>query len=117
MAESQAELRMSVGMDVPQVGFDQQVAQTDAPDPEGMRIFSLTGSAKIMRESLSRSLSARAQELDLDADPPQRAVCCKQCGRTERISVYGSVVHHLQTWGRWCLTSMNDLEPPDPTSY
>jgi hypothetical protein len=103
---------MSVGMDVPQVGFNQQVAQTDPDDPEGMRIFSLTGSAEIMREGLSRNLSARTQELDLDANPPQRAVCRNQGGRAECISVYGSVVHHLQTWERWCLTPMNDLEPP-----
>jgi hypothetical protein len=90
---------MSVGMDVPQVGFNQQVAQMSAANLEGMRIISLTGSAKIMRESLSRNLSARAQELDLDADTPQRAVCRNQGGRGECISVYGSVVHHLQTWG------------------
>jgi hypothetical protein len=91
---------MSVGMNVPQVGFNQQVSQTNAADPEGMRIFSLTGSAKIMREGLSSNLSARAQELNLDTDPPQRAVCRNQGGRAECISVYGSVVHHLQTWGR-----------------
>ena len=29
--------------------------------------------------------SARTQELDLDANAPQRAVCCNQSGRTERI--------------------------------
>ncbi len=115
MAGSQADLRVPVGMDMPQVGFDQQVAQTNAADPEGVRILSLAGSAKIMREDLSRNLSARAQELDLDADPAQRAVCRDQGRRAELISDYGSVVHHLQTWGRWCLTSMNDLEPPCPT--
>jgi hypothetical protein len=65
-------------MDMPQVSFNQQIAQTDAAEPEGMRIFSLTGSAKIIRKGLSRDLSAWAQELNLDADPLQRAVCRDQ---------------------------------------
>ncbi len=66
---------MSIRVDVPQVGFDQQVAQTNAADPEGMRIFSLAGSAKINRKGLGSGPCARTQKLDLDADPPQRAVC------------------------------------------
>jgi hypothetical protein len=47
-------------MDVPQVGFDQQVAQTGAADLEGMWIFSLTGSTKISRKGLGCSPGSQA---------------------------------------------------------
>jgi hypothetical protein len=47
-------------MSMPQVGFNEQVAQTNPDDPKRVRILSLAGSAKIMRKGLSRNLSAWA---------------------------------------------------------
>jgi hypothetical protein len=99
---------MSVRMDVPQVGFDQQVAKRGAADLKGVRIFSLTGAAKIIGQGLGGSPGMRPQELDLNPYPPQRAVSGNQNDRAERVSLNGNVVHHFQTWGRWRLTSMND---------
>ncbi len=93
-AQPQTELRMPVGMDVPQVGFDQQVAKMGAGDLKGMRIDCFTGATQIMRKRLGRNPSARAQEFDLDTDAPQRAVCCKQRRRAERLRRDGNVVHH-----------------------
>jgi tRNA(Met) C34 N-acetyltransferase TmcA len=61
---------MPVGMNVPQVGFDQKVAKTGAGDLKGMRIDRFTGSPQVMSKGLGRNLSAWAQELDLDTDAP-----------------------------------------------
>jgi hypothetical protein len=80
-------------MDVPQVGFDQQVAKRGAADLKGVWIVSLTGAAKIIGKSLGCDTRTRAQELDLNPHTPQGAVSSSQLGQAERFSLYGNVVH------------------------
>jgi hypothetical protein len=82
-----------------QVSLDHHITETGAADPESVRVLSLARSTKIMGNGLGNYTRARAQELDLDSDPPQGAVRCNQGRRYERPSACGNVIHQFQDMG------------------
>ena len=97
--QPQTELRMPLGMDMPQVGLDHHVAEAGAADPVSVRILSLARSTEIMGKGWAATRAAWAQELDLDSHPPQEPSAATRGWRAEGFSDYGNVVHHVPRHG------------------
>jgi hypothetical protein len=86
-------------MDMAQVGLNHHIAETGTADPVSVRVLNLACSTKIMGNGLGNYTRARAQEFDLDSDPPQRAVRCNQGRRSERLGACSNVIHPFQDMG------------------